>query len=351
MQMILRKRITNQDLTQLSRKLATLVSAGIPLVRALHLIAESYSKGPLYHLLHKIKRELERGQTFSVVLKKYPRYFNPFYTGLIEVGELSGTLDVLLIRLAANQEKNERLKRKLKTALVYPMMILLVAIAITVFLLIFIVPVFKEMFQSFNLELPLATKILLKLAGIIHYGVYCIPITAIVNYILFKKLYKTHTNLQHFIQRLTLQLPFFGPLIFKAHIASITRILAITEVSGVPLNTALETLAHITRNIVFLRAIHHIQRLLAQGQRLEKTFQSTGLFPMMVCQMIGIGEESGMLATVLEKLSGILDEELESTLGQLTTLIEPLMMIFLGLLVGGLVIALYLPIFNMGSIC
>lgn len=343
--------IRSKDLTQFSRKLATLVSAGIPLAKALHLMAENYPKGPLHNLLHAIKKDLERGQAFSTALKKHPRYFNQFYTGLIEVGELSGTLDILLIRLASNQEKNEALKRKLKTALVYPFMILCVAITVTLFLLIFIVPTFKEMFQSFNLELPLATKMLLKISDIMIKGLYWLPFVLIPPCLLLKKLYKTHIPLQQFIQKATLKFPLFGGLIFKSHIATITRVLAITQTSGVPLNTALETLAHITPNRVFLRAIHQMRRLLAQGQRLEKAMQATGLFPIMITQMIAIGEESGMLDTLLEKLSCILDEELESTLGQLTTLIEPVMMIFLGLMVGGLVIALYLPIFNMGSIC
>lgn len=350
MKILFKKKIKSRDLTLFSRKLATLISAGIPLVHALHAIATGYPKGPFVTLLQQIKKDLERGQAFSVALKKHPNYFNRLYTGLIEVGELSGSLDILLARLAENQEKTESLKKKLKTAVLYPAIIFFVAIVITIFLLMFIVPIFKEMFQTFNLELPFATRILLKISHILQNYSQWLIIFFTLSVFCFIKFYRKHRKLQNFIQIQLLRVPIFGSIIIKGQVASITRILATTETAGVPLSKALETLTSVTSNPVFIQAIHHIRRQLAQGNRLQVAIKSTGLFPMMVHQMIGIGEESGTLDTILEKLSNILDEELNTVLEQMTTFIEPVIMIFLGLVIGGLVMALYLPIFNMGSL-
>lgn len=346
----LKKKIKTTELTLFTRKLATLVSAGIPLAQAIHVIVQSYPKGSLHSLLQKIKKELERGQSLSSTLKKYPQYFNKLYCGLIEIGELSGNLDTILNRLASNQEKSEALKRKLKTALIYPILILCVALSITVFLLISIVPIYKEMFQSFRLELPLATKILLQLSEICRNAGYWLLLGLILFFFLSSKFYRTNKKFQHALQRYSLRLPLLGKLIIKNEVAAITRILATTEGAGVPLTKSLETLVSITSNIVFVQAIHHIRLLLGRGYRLQAAMQEAPIFPLLIQQMIGIGEESGTLDHILEKLSVILDEELQAELGQITTLVEPLMMIFLGLLVGGLVIALYLPIFNMGSL-
>lgn len=342
--------IKSRDLTLFSRKLATLVSAGIPLGQALNIVSESYPNTPLYFLIQKIKKEIEKGQAFSTTLKKHPQHFDKLYCGLIEIGELSGTLDILLLRLANNQEKNEALKRKLKIALFYPVIVLLVAIGISAFLLISIVRTFQEMFQTFQLELPLPTKILLYLSDRLrHQGCFLLFALALSSFF-SGKLYRSNRKLQHFIQRQSLRLPLFGALIIKSHIAAFTRILAITENAGVPLSKALETVASIIPNIVFSEAIHQVRLLLERGNRLQTAMQTASIFPLMVNQMIAIGEEAGMLDTILEKLSSILDDELETALGQLTTLVEPIMMILLGLMVGGLVIALYLPIFNMGSL-
>jgi len=346
----IKKGIKTADLTLFTRKLATLVSAGIPLAQAIQVISQSSPRGSLYSLLQHIKKELERGQAFSWALKKHPQYFNKLYCGLIEIGELSGNLDTILNRLATNQEKSEALKRKLKTALIYPILIFCVALSITTFLLISIVPIYKEMFQSFRLELPLATKILLQLSDICRNdGCWLLPGLTLC-FFLSLKLYRTNKKIQQSIQYHSLRLPLLGPLIIKSEVAAITRILATTEAAGVPLTKALETLVSITPNIVFVQAINHIRLLLGRGYRLQAAMQETPVFPSLVQQMIGIGEESGTLDSILEKLSAILDAELEAELGQLTTLVEPLMMILLGLLVGGLVLALYLPIFNMGSL-
>jgi type IV pilus assembly protein PilC len=342
--------IRSSDLTLFSRKLATLVSAGIPLGQALNIISESYPKSPLHFLIQKIKKEIEKGQAFSTILKKYPQHFDKLYCGLIETGELSGTLDILLLRLAHNQEKNEALKRKLKTALFYPIIVLFVALGITAFLLISIVPTFQEMFQTFKLELPLPTKILLYLSDRLRHQGCFLLFALILSGFFSAKLYRSNRNIQHFIQRQSLRLPLFGPLIVKSHVAAFTRILATTENAGVPLSKALETVESIIPNIVFSESIHQVRLLLERGNRLQMAIQTTSIFPLMVNQMITIGEEAGMLDIILEKLSSILDNELETALGQLTTLVEPIMMILLGLMVGGLVIALYLPIFNMGSL-
>ncbi len=351
--MILPKtKVNNHELTLFTRKLATLVSTGIPLVQTLNIIIEGYpkTKSPMRSLLQQIKRELERGNALSFALKKHPQYFNKVYYGLIEIGELSGTIDNILLRLADNQEKSDSLKRKIKRALIYPLLIFFVAISITIFLLIYIVPTFQDMFQNFHLELPWPTKILLKLSIIMKTQGYKICMGLILSIFFAHRLYRSNKNLQHFIQCRSLQLPLLGPLIIKSQVAAITRMLATTEAAGVPLTSALETLAAITTHVIFARAIHHIRVLLTRGERLETALLSTAVFPTVVNQMIGIGEESGTLAIILDKLSCILDEELETALGQLTTLIEPIMMLFLGFIVGGLVIALYLPIFNMGSL-
>ncbi len=344
------KKVKSTEITLFTRQMATMLNAGIPLVQALGILAEGDPNGALGKLAIKIKLDVEGGSAFSIALRKNPRYFDELYCSLIESGEQSGTLDTMLDRISIYKEKTDSLKRKIKKAMYYPIAIIIVACVVSAILLIKVVPTFKDLFQGYGAELPAFTQFVLNISDALqNYGIYIIIGIILLGYFL-KNLYQKNTHFQHAIQRLALKLPIFGAILKQSIMASFARTLSTTSAAGVPLTDALESIAKASNNIVYSTAIMEIKDGLSTGQRMRVAMKKTGIFPNLVVQMIGIGEESGALEDMLGKIATIYEEEVDAAVDGLTSLLEPLIMVILGIIVGGLVIAMYLPIFKMGSI-
>ena len=342
--------VKKEEITMFSRQLATMLAAGIPLVQGLTVVSEGSPSGALADLVRKIKVDVESGSSLSSTLKKNPQYFDELFCNLIESGEQSGTLDNMLNRIALYQEKMDSLRRKIKKALYYPIAVILIAGIVTAILLIKVVPTFKDMFKGFGADLPTFTQFVLNISDTLqHYGLYVVTGLAAIGFFLVK-LHQKNMAFRHLIERMSLKLPVFGSIIRKTIVARFARTLSTTSAAGVPLTDALESVARAAGNVVYAKAISEIKEGLSTGQQMRTVMKRTGVFPGMVVQMVGIGEESGALEDMLGKIATIYEEEVDTAVDGLTTLLEPLIMLVLGIIVGGLVIAMYLPIFKMGSV-
>lgn len=343
-------KVKSDEITMFTRQMSTMLNAGIPLVQGLTVIAEGSPSGALGDLARRIKLDVESGSAFSIALKKNPQYFDDLFCSLVESGEQSGTLDTMLNRIATYKEKTDSLKRKIKKAMYYPVAVIIIATIVTAILLVKVVPTFKDLFKGFGAELPAFTQMVLNISEFVQsYGFY-IAGFIIVAFFVVIQLYKRRPQFRHVIERLSLKLPIFGAIIKKSIIARFARTLSTTSAAGVPLTDALESVSKAAGNIVYTNAITKIREGLSTGQQMRPIMKKTGVFPAMVVQMVGIGEESGTLEDMLGKIATIYEEEVDSAVDGLTTLLEPLIMVFLGVVVGGLVVAMYLPIFKMGSI-
>lgn len=343
-------KVRNSDITLFSRQVATMVQAGVPLVQSLSIIAEGTVNPAMASLVSKIRIDLETGSSFSVALRKYPKHFGELFCNLVAAGETAGALDTILERIAVYLEKSESLKRKIKKALYYPAAVVVIAAVVTVILLLKVVPTFRDMFKSFGAELPAFTQFVLNISDLLQqHGISVIlGLGAIIGLLVYS--YKKNQKFRHSLERLSLKVPVIGPLLQKSSVARFARTLATTTAAGVPITEALDSVAKATGNIVYVTAIRRIKEGLAMGQQINVAMKKTGVFPPMVVQMIAIGEESGALEKMLTKIANIYEEEVDVAVDGLTTLLEPFIMIILGIIVGGLVIAMYLPIFKMGSI-
>ncbi len=343
-------KLSSAEVTLFTRQMATMLVAGIPLVQSLAIISEGAPASPLGDLARKIRLEIEGGSAFSIALKKNPRYFDVLYCSLVESGEQSGTLDTMLERIAIYKEKTDSLMRKIKKAMYYPIAVVVVSIIVTTILLVKVVPTFKDLFKGFGADLPTFTLFVLGISDAIRdYGFYIF--TAMGGFIfLVIKLHKKSQAFRNFTQRLSLKLPIIGSIIRQAIIARFARTLATTTAAGVPLTEALDSVSKACGNVVYSNAIDKVRAGITAGQQMRVVMKKTGVFPILVVQMIGIGEESGSLEGMLSKIALIYEEEVDSSVDGLTTLLEPLIMVILGVIVGGLVIAMYLPIFKLGSV-
>lgn len=345
-----RGRIKSEDITIFMRQLATMLNAGIPLVQALQAIIEGIEKAKLYNVITKLKEDIESGLSFATALRHYPKEFDELICNLIEAGELSGTLDKMLSRIALYKERNEYLKKKIKKAMYYPATVLIIALIVTTILLIKVVPTFKELFRGFGADLPAFTLFVLGISETLQdHGLKILGALCVCVYLLVYG-YKTKPNIRNIIQKLSLKIPIIGPILRKAIIARFARTLSTTFAAGVPLTDALTAVARASGNIVFFNAIIQIKENVSAGQQMKEAVGNSGLFPNMVVQMISIGEESGTLEEMLSKIATIYEQEVDTSVDGLTTLLEPIIMLILGVLVGGLVVAMYLPIFKLGSV-
>lgn len=345
-----KKNVKANDITIFTRQLATLQTAGIPLVQGLKVVIDSADKPVIAKLISKIKDEVESGGSLSESLRYHPYEFDDLYCNLVEAGEGSGNLDLMLQRIATYREKTESVKRKLKKAMFYPIAVLLVALIVTALLLIKVVPTFKTMFEGFGSELPAFTQFVLTCSEIVqNNGLQVIGLISIAAWSM-NKMYKTSTTFKNFIQRAILKFPVFGNIIKKAAVARFARTLATTFAAGVPLPDALLLVAKASGNIVYYTAIMKMRDGVSVGQRINASMLETKVFPSMVIQMISIGEETGSLDAMLVKVANIYEEEVDLAVDGMSTLLEPFIMVLLGVIVGGLVIAMYLPIFKMGSV-
>lgn len=345
-----RNRIKTKDITIFTRQLATMLSSGIPLVQAFGIVAKSHPNQRMKKLIVQIKKSVEEGHSFSDTLKKHPTLFNGLFCNLIYTGEQTGALDQLLDRLATYKEKTDSLKSKIKKALVYPATIVSVALVITSIILVFVVPQFQELFQGFGAELPYLTRQVITLSEFLQSYWWALLFSLSILTYGFSFAYKKKSKLRHFIEHQALKLPLLGNLLSKAAVARFSRTLATTFSAGVPIIEGLESVAYASGNIVFEKASLQIRYELSKGKQLHEAIQFTQKFSEIVTQMVAIGEESGELEHMLNKVADYYEEEVDNTVDTISTLIEPLLMVMLGILIGGLIIAMYLPIFKMGSI-
>lgn len=338
------------DIAVFSRQLATMLAAGIPLVQAFEIVGGGHEKASMQKLILDVKADVEGGTSLHEALAKHPLYFDDLFVNLVEAGEQAGALENLLDKVATYKEKTEALKKKVKKALFYPAAVLVVAVIVTVVLLIFVIPQFESLYKGFGADLPAFTQMVINLSRFVqHDGIYiAVAIGAMAwAFIYFKKRSRA---MRHFLDRLVLKLPVIGPILNKSAIARYARTLSTMFAAGVPLVEALESVAGATGNIVYETAVLKMRDEVATGQRLQRAMEATGLFPNMVNQMIAVGEESGSLDEMSGKVATFYEAEVDNAVDAMSSLMEPLIMVVLGVLVGGLVIAMYLPIFKLGSV-
>ena len=345
-----KQKIKPMDIAVFTRQLATMMKSGIPLVQSFEIVGESLENPSMRVLVAEIKDDIAAGNTFADCIRKHPRYFDELFCNLVEAGEQSGALETMLDRLAMYKEKSEALKAKIKKAMNYPIGVVLVALVVTGILLVKVVPQFAVTFASFGAELPAFTLLVLKFSdiAIAHWWKAIIVIVAMVY--AFKEAKFRSKKFANIVDRIALKLPIVGPILTSSCYARFTRTLSTTFSAGVPLVEALESVAGATGNIVFSTATRRIKDDVTTGQQLNFAIKNTTLFPTMIVQMVAIGEESGALDSMLDKCATFFEAEVDNAVDGLTALMEPLIMAVLGVLVGGLMIAMYLPIFQLGAV-
>jgi len=344
-----KKAIKSQDIAVFSRQLATMMSAGVPLVQALEMVGRGHANPSMGEMVMSIKANIEGGATLSESLAKYPRYFDDLFVNLVEAGERSGALDTLLGKIATYKEKTESTKKKVKKALTYPAAVIVVAFIVTGILLYFVVPQFKTLFEGFGADLPAFTKFVVALSEFVQAKWWIILIALVAGFFGLREAHVRSEKFRRFTDRTLLRLPVVGDILYKSAVARFARTLSTMFAAGVPLVEAMDSVAKAAGNIIFTETIFQMRDQVATGQQLQLTMQQSGLFPSMAVQMVNIGEESGSLDHMCGKLADFYEEEVDVLVDNLTALLEPLIMVVLGVLVGGLVVAMYLPIFKLGQ--
>jgi len=343
-------KVTDKDVTLFTRQLATMMKSGVPLLQAFDIVGKGHSNPAVAKLLADIKSDVETGSSLSQAFRKYPLYFDNLFCNLVGAGEQAGILDSLLDRLATYKEKILAIKSKIKSALFYPVSILVVAFVITAVIMIFVIPAFKELFSSFGADLPAPTLIVMAISDFFVRYWWAIFGSIGGSLWFFFYTWKRSEKMQGVMDRLMLKLPIFGELIRKATIARFARTMATMFAAGVPLVEALDSVAGASGNRVYYEATKKIQSEISTGTSLTVAMQNTDVFPNMVLQMVAIGEESGALDSMLSKVADFFEAEVDDAVESLSSLMEPVIMVVLGTLIGGLVVALYLPIFKMGQV-
>ena len=343
-------KVTPGDIAIFMRQLSTMLAAGIPLVQSFEIVGNGHENAAMQKLIMSVKVDVEGGSALAESLAKHPLYFDDLVISLVEAGEQAGALESLLDKIATYKEKTEALKKKIKKALTYPGAVLAVAFVVTTILLIFVIPAFEDLFKGFGADLPTFTRKIIDLSIFVREkGFYLATLIAgsVFAFLYFKKRSK---KMRHFLDRMMLKAPIIGPILEKAAIARYSRTLATMFAAGVPLVEALESVAGATGNIVYEVGVLQMRDEVATGSRLQQAMENTDLFPNMVVQMIAVGEESGSLDEMSSKVADFYEEDVDNAVDNLSSLLEPLIMSILGVLVGGLVVAMYLPIFKMGSV-
>jgi type IV pilus assembly protein PilC len=343
-------KVNAADIAVFSRQLSTMLAAGIPLVQAFEIVGNGNDKPSMQKLILDVKADVEGGTSLHESLAKHPLYFDDLFVNLVEAGEQAGALESLLDKVATYKEKTEALKKKVKKALFYPTAVLVVAVLVTVILLVFVIPQFEALYKGFGADLPAFTQFVIGVSKVVqHDGFFIGAVIAgvIWGFVYFKK---RSRKMREFLDRVALKVPVIGPILNKAAIARYARTLSTMFSAGVPLVEALDSVAGATGNIVYENAVLRMRDEVATGQRLQRAMESTGLFPNMVNQMIAVGEESGSLDEMSGKVATFYEAEVDNAVDAMSSLLEPLIMVVLGVLVGGLVIAMYLPIFKLASV-
>ncbi len=343
------RKITEKDIALFTRQLATMMKAGVPLLQSFDIVAKGNSNPSVQRLLAEVKADIEKGSSMYQAFSKHPKYFDALFCNLVNAGEQAGILDGVLDRLATYKEKILALKSKIKSALFYPAAVITVAFIVTAVIMIFVIPAFKELFTNFGADLPAPTLVVMKISDFFVKWWWAIFGILIGGTAAFMKAWQRSKPIQIFMDRLTLRLPIFGILIEKATIARWTRTLSTMFAAGVPLVEAMDSVAGAAGNYVYEEATYRIKADVATGTALTTAMQSTGKFPNMVMQMTAIGEESGSLDAMLGKVADFYEQEVDDAVDAISSLIEPMIMVVLGVLIGGLVVAMYLPIFKLGQ--
>ncbi|PLX72859.1 MAG: pilus assembly protein PilC [Desulfuromonas sp.] len=341
-------KVTTKDLVVFTRQFATMIDAGLPLVQCLDILGRQQENKTFKKILVKIKEDVESGSTFADALKKHPKAFDDLYVNLVAAGEIGGILDTILNRLAAYIEKALKLKKKVKSAMTYPATIIGIAVVVIAVILVFVIPSFEKMFADFGGTLPMPTQIVIDLSNFIQSYILVMIGAAWAIMFILKRIYKTPAGRLQ-MDAIFLKLPVMGVLIRKVAVAKFTRTLGTMISSGVPILDGLEIVAKTAGNKVVENAIYKVRQSISEGKTIAEPLEKSGVFPPMVCQMIAVGEQSGSIDTMLNKVADFYDDEVDDAVGNLTAMMEPMLMLFLGTTVGGLVVAMYLPIFKLAG--
>jgi type IV pilus assembly protein PilC len=345
---LLTPRITTKDITIFVRQFATMIDAGLPLVQCLEILGNQQENPTFGALIKKLRSDVEEGATFADALRKHPKYFDNLFVNLVEAGETGGILDTILNRLATYMEKNEAIKAKIKGAMVYPVIVISVAVIVVIVLMVFVIPVFATLFTELGAELPLPTRIVLWLSHFIKRWIWFMIPAVIALIFAFRKYYATEQG-RVVVDAALLKVPIFNDLIVKSSVARFTRTLGTLISSGVPILDSLEITAKASGNAIIELAILATRDSIKEGKTIAEPLEATEVFPSMVVQMISVGEQSGALDTMLSKIADFYEEEVDHAVEALTSAMEPMLIVFLGITVGGVVIAMYMPMFTMIS--
>jgi type IV pilus assembly protein PilC len=344
------RRIKPLDIALFTRQMSTMMKAGVPLLQSFDIISEGFDNPNMRKLVGSIKQEVAAGNSFATSLRKYPQHFDDLYCNLVDAGEQAGALETLLSRVATYKEKTEALKAKIKKAMTYPIAVVIVAMVVSAILLIKVVPQFQLVFEGFGAKLPAFTLMVIGLSNVVQDWWLLLLAGIISTVFVFKHLHKTNQRFHDAVDRAVLKIPIIGALLYKSAVARFARTLSTTFAAGVPLVEALDSVSGATGNVVFKNAVNRIKQDVSAGMQLNFSMRSTGVFPTMAVQMTTIGEESGALDDMLDKVASYYEAEVDNMVDSLTSLMEPLIMAVLGVIVGGLVIAMYLPIFQLGNV-
>ena len=344
----LQPKVKEHDVIIFARQFSTMIDAGLPIIQCLDILYAQQSNVTFQKLLKNIKESVEGGATLAEALKKFPKQFDNLFVNMIAAGEAGGILDAILRRLAAYMEKAAKLKAQVKGAMTYPIVTLIIAVVVLAVILVFVIPVFEEMFADFGGELPVPTQIVVAMSDMLKTKIVYIIVGLILFVIAFKKFHSTQKG-RDVVDDLLLRIPVFGGLLRKVAVAKFTRTMGTMLASGVAILEALDIVAKTAGNRTVEKAIYNVRSGIAEGRTMADPLGESGVFPPMVCQMIGVGESTGALDAMLEKIADFYDEEVDQAVENLTALIEPFMLVFLGVTIGGLVVAMYLPIFKMAG--
>ena len=340
--------VKQRDVILFARQFSTMIDAGLPIIQCLDILYSQQANATFKRMLKEIKESVEGGATLAEALKKFPKQFDNLFVNMIAAGEAGGILDAILRRLAAYMEKAAKLKAQVKGAMTYPIVTLIIAVLVLAVILVFVIPVFEEMFADFGGELPMPTQIVVAMSDMVKSKIIYIIVGLVFFIIAFKKFYGTEKG-REFVDKMLLKVPVFGDLLRKVAVAKFTRTMGTMLASGVAILEALDIVAKTAGNKTVEKAVYNVRKGISEGRTMADPLAQSGVFPSMVCQMISVGESTGALDAMLEKIADFYDEEVDQAVENLTALIEPFMLVFLGVTIGGLVIAMYLPIFKMAG--
>lgn len=341
-------KINTKDIVVFTRQFATMIDAGLPLVQCLDILSRQQDNKTFRKVLTEVKESVESGSTFADALKKHPKVFDELFVNLIAAGEVGGILDTILNRLAAYIEKAMKLRKQVKSAMTYPTTIVGIAFMVITVILVFVIPQFQSMFEDFGGTLPMPTQVVINISDFIQNYVVHIIVGTVLFVVGYKRFYATKRG-REILDDLYLKLPVFGELIRKVSVAKFTRTLGTMISSGVPILDGLDIVAKTAGNKTVEKAIYKVRQSISEGKTIAEPLEKSGVFPSMVCQMIAVGEQSGAIDTMLNKIADFYDDEVDDAVGNLTAMMEPMLMAFLGVTVGGLVVAMYLPIFKLAG--